>query len=220
MLKLYHHPLSPNSRKVWIALLEKGVAFELVQLAMDGDQFKPEFLAISPFHHIPVLVDDDFTLVESDAILDYLEVKHPAPALLPSEPRALGTMRMVQMVTVNELSPAMHPLLSRMMGMGEAHPEKLEQAKKQTAVVLHFFERLLTGQPYFGGEHLSLADIAAGVSLPWLPQMGLSLAEYPNLNAWCERLISRPSWQSTQPTPEMWDALKTRMQRRDQRSTD
>ncbi|PHM06001.1 glutathione S-transferase family protein, partial [Nostoc sp. 'Peltigera malacea cyanobiont' DB3992] len=56
MLTLYHQPFSPNSRRVWITLLEKGLEFELVEIKLDGEQFKPEFLAISPFHHIPVLV--------------------------------------------------------------------------------------------------------------------------------------------------------------------
>ncbi len=48
MLKLYHSPLSPNSRRVWIALLEKDIPFELVPLNMDGDQCQPEFLALNP----------------------------------------------------------------------------------------------------------------------------------------------------------------------------
>ncbi len=56
MLTLYHSTISPNSRRVWITLLEKGLEFELVEIKLDGEQFKPEFLAISPFHHIPALV--------------------------------------------------------------------------------------------------------------------------------------------------------------------
>ncbi len=60
MLKLYHQPLSFNSRRVWIALLEKKLQFELVELKLDGDQFSPDFIALNPFHHIPVLVDDGF----------------------------------------------------------------------------------------------------------------------------------------------------------------
>ncbi len=72
MLKLYYTPISLNSRRVWVALLEKQIAFEPLALNLDGDQFKPDFLAINPFHRIPVLVDEDLTLVESLAILDYL----------------------------------------------------------------------------------------------------------------------------------------------------
>lgn len=103
MLKLYHTAISANSRRVWIALLEKEIPFELVSLKLDGDQFQPEFLAINPFHHIPVLVDDDFRLIESLAILDYLEAKYPTPAMLPTDAQDLATVRMVEMVTNNEL---------------------------------------------------------------------------------------------------------------------
>jgi glutathione S-transferase len=53
MLKLYHVPISFNSRRVWIALLEKGLQFELIELKLDGDQFQPDFVALNPFHHIP-----------------------------------------------------------------------------------------------------------------------------------------------------------------------
>ena len=75
MLKLYYTPISLNSRRVWVALLEKQLAFEPLALNLDGDQFKPDFLAINPFHRIPVLVDEDLTVVESLAILDDREAK-------------------------------------------------------------------------------------------------------------------------------------------------
>lgn len=85
MLKLDRAPISPNSCRVWITLLEKGLEFELVEIKLDGEQFKPEFLAINPFNQIPALIDDGFNIVESFAILDYLETKYPTPSLLPIE---------------------------------------------------------------------------------------------------------------------------------------
>jgi glutathione S-transferase len=74
----------------------------------------------NPFQHVPVLVDDGFTLVESLAILDYLQAKHPTPQLLPINARDLATVRMVEMVTVNELIPATLRLTSLVMGFVEA----------------------------------------------------------------------------------------------------
>ncbi|MDY6784055.1 MAG: glutathione S-transferase family protein [Cyanobacteriota bacterium] len=214
MIKFYHQPLSPNSRRVWIALLEKKLPFEVVTLKLDGDQFAPDFLEISPFHHIPALVDDDFPLVESQAILDYLEAKYPTPPLRPNNPRAIGVVQMARMATINELSPAMSPMVSQMMGMGAPEAEKLEQSKQKLATVMQFFERLLDGQSYFGGETLSLADITAGVSIPWLPKLGMPIADYPQIKAWCDRLQERPSWQATQPTPEALEQLKAQMQKK------
>ena len=151
MLKLYLTPISANSRRVWIALLEKEIPFEPVLLNLDGDQYQPEFLAISPFHHIPVLEDEGFIIVESLAILDYLEAQYPTPALLPSDAKALATVRMVEMVTVNELLPAMIQLTSQVMGFTKDDPQKLEHAQQKALTVLNFFENLRANlpDPYF-----------------------------------------------------------------------
>lgn len=208
MLKLYHQPISFNSRRPWIALIEKGLDFELIEMQLDGDQFQPEFVALNPFHHIPVLVDDDFRVVESLAILDYLEAKYPTPSLLPKEEKALAIVRMVEMVTVNELLPAINPLLRQMIGL-DSEPEKIEEAKKKATIVLNFFEQLLGDRAYFGSEQLTLADIVAGSSILFLPQMGVTFNS--KLQNWSDRIMQRPSWQTTQPTPETIAAFKSRI---------
>ncbi|HEY9847101.1 MAG TPA: glutathione S-transferase family protein [Candidatus Caenarcaniphilales bacterium] len=212
MIKLYHAPISPNSRRVWITLLEKGLEFELVEVRLDGEQFKPEFLAISPFHHIPALVDDDFNLVESLAILDYLETKYPKPAMLPHDTKDLAIVRMVELATINELLPATAPLFPIMLGLPVGDAQKIEQAKQKVATVLKFFEDLLDDRPFFGSENITLAEPVAGTVVPWLPRGGVGLSDYPKLSAWCDRLTERPAWQETQATPEIMEALKSRMQ--------
>lgn len=75
MMKFYYSRLSINARRVWVTLLEKKIEFEPILLKLNGDQFQPEFLKLNPFHHIPVLVDEDLKIFESLAILDYLEAK-------------------------------------------------------------------------------------------------------------------------------------------------
>ncbi|MBD2677530.1 MULTISPECIES: glutathione S-transferase family protein [Nostoc] len=202
MLTLYHSPISPNSRRVWITLLEKGLEFELVEIELDGEQLKPEFLAINPFHHIPALVDDGFKIIESLAILDYLEAKYPTPAMLPKDAKDLAIARMVQLVTVNELLPATTIFLPQFLGLPGGDPEKIEKAKQKIATVLKFFESLLDDRPYFGSENLTLAEAVAGTVVPLMPIVGISLSEYPKLNAWCDRLIARPTWQATEATAE------------------
>lgn len=211
MLKLYHDPISPNSRRVWITLLEKGVVFELVEIKLDGEQFKPDFLAISPFHHIPALVDDDFNMVESLAILDYLEAKYPTPAMLPADAKDLAIVRMVELATINELLPAAIQLLPVILGLPGADPEKIDGAKQKISTVLKFFESLLDKRPFFGSQSITLAEPVAGTVVNWLPGGGVSLSEYPKLSAWCDRLTARPAWQKTQATPEMIEAIKSRM---------
>ncbi|MBK1986598.1 glutathione S-transferase family protein [Sphaerospermopsis aphanizomenoides BCCUSP55] len=203
MITLYHAPISPNSRRVWITLIEKGADFELVEVKLNGEQFKPEFLDINPFHHIPALVDDGFNVVESLAILDYLEAKYPTPAMLPKAAKDLATVRMVEMVSVNELLPAITPLMSVIFDLPGKNPEAIEQSKVKISTTLNFFENLLDERPYFGSENLTLADVVAGSIVPWLPKGGISLDDYPKLIAWCDRLVVRPAWQTTQATPEL-----------------
>jgi len=201
MLKLYGHYLSFNVRRVWVMLLEKQLEFEPISVNLAGEQFQAEFLKINPFHHVPVLVDEDFTVVESLAILDYLEAKFPQPAFLPTEAKALALVRMVELLVVNELQPALIPLLRNFMAV-EVESQQLEQAQEKVAVALRFLEEKLAGNPpYFLGEQLSLADIVAGTALPALPMLGVSLADYPSLAAWLDRLVSRESWQQTTPSP-------------------
>jgi glutathione S-transferase len=211
MLTLYHEPISPNSRRVWITLLEKGLEFELVEIKLDGEQFKPDFLTINPFHHIPVLVDEGFNIVESLAIVDYLEAKYPMPAMLPKDVKDLAVVRMVQLVTVNELLPSSNPLFPQMLGLPAGDPEKIEQAKQKVSTVLKFFENLLGDRSYFGSQNLTVAEVVAGTVIPWLPRGGMSLSDYPKLSAWCDRLMAREAWQATEATPEVMEAFKSRM---------
>jgi glutathione S-transferase len=214
MITLYHFPISPNSRRVWVTLLEKGLEFELVEVKLNGEQFKPEFLAINPFHHIPALVDDGFNVVESLAILDYLEAKYPSPAMLPTDANDVATVRMVQLVTVNELLPATTTFLPQLLGLPTADPQKTEPARQKVATTLKFFENLLDNRPYFGSENLTLAEVVAGTVVPWLSKAGISLSDYPKVSAWCDRLTARPAWQATEATPEMLAEFKSMIQAR------
>ncbi|MGF1519709.1 MAG: glutathione S-transferase family protein [Nodosilinea sp.] len=214
MLTFYHLPLSINSRRVWVALLEKNLPFEAVVMGLGGDQFQSEFLSLNPFHHIPVLVDDDLSVIESFAILDYLEAKHPTPSLLATTPAGIATMRMVEMVTVNELVPAINPLVKKMMGFGNDPDDALEQAKQKAEVVLKFYADKLGDGPFFCDDQLTLADIVAGTFAPWFGGLGLPMASYPTLQTWTTRLMERPAWQTTQPTEQELAAFRDRMQQR------
>lgn len=210
-LRLYYNPVSFNARRAWIALLEKGISFELVRLNLDGDQLREEFLQVNPFHRVPTLVDGNVTVVESLAILDYIEAIAPYPPLLPREPQALATVRMVELVTANELLPSLMPLVQQAWNAGSPTGDRRQDATARVRTVLSFLERHLGETPFFGGSSLSLADIVAGTAVPWLPQLGVSLSDFPRLAAWCDRLQERPTWQQTQPTAEEIEASQAQV---------
>lgn len=195
MISFYYAKPSLFSRPVWITLLEKGLAFEPISVNMEkGGQFAPEFRVLNPFCRIPVLVDDGFRMTESQAILDYLEAKYPQPALLPKAAKELAQVRMVQMVCINELMPAIGEMLMLKL-------DKQVYAKNRAVTALTLFEELLGDASYFGGEQLSLADIVAGVLVPVVYDLGLALDPHPRLQMWADRLTARKTWQQTQLSP-------------------
>ncbi len=201
MLKFYYHPLSPLARRVWIALLEKKIAFESVIVNLqDGEQFQPEFLRLNPFHHVPVIVDDGLRVIESLAILDYLEAKYPEFSLLPNNPERLAKVRMVQMVTCSELGSQVIPLI-----VESEDSLKLTKAKRHLTRVISFFSELLEDDIYFGGEQFTVGDIVAGNAVVLISKLGYDLSNFPNIDSWNQRLQAREVWQKTQPSKEQLD---------------
>ncbi|MBE9191750.1 glutathione S-transferase family protein [Gloeocapsopsis crepidinum LEGE 06123] len=206
MLKLYYARPSAYARPVWLALLEKQLSFELIPVDLSGEQFEPEFLALNPFSHVPVLVDGDFRVIESLAILDYLEARYPERSLLPTDAMVLAKVRMVQMVTLNELLPAVFRLLVR-----DENSVELEYAQLRAINTLNYFEALLEDSPYFAGEQLTLAEIVAGTLVHRMPDLGIALTKYSKLNRWSDRLLARPTWQQIALSSEEWSSFKRRM---------
>jgi glutathione S-transferase len=210
MLKLYYARPSAYARPVWLALLEKQLPFELIPVDLSGEQFEPEFLALNPFSHVPILVDGDFRVIESLAILDYLEARYPERSLLPSDAIALARVRMVQLVTLNELLPTVFKLLVHDENSSEKLAE-LEYAQLRAINTLSFLENLLGDSLYFASEQLTLAEIVAGTLVYRMPDLGIALTNYPKLNVWSERLLSRPTWQQIELNSEEWSNFKRRM---------
>jgi glutathione S-transferase len=206
MPTLYYNPISPNARRVWIAALEKGVEFEPMIIHLDGDQMGADFLAVNPFHHIPVWVEGNLRIVESLAVLDYLEKKYPTPALLPQNAEDIAIVRMVQLITANELFPELVYLIYE-----RPDSELFAQAQQNVETVLGVLVNLLGDRPYFGNESLTLADIVAGTAFQLFPGLDISLQPHPTLQAWRDRLMARPVWAATQYQPTDLDRFKQRV---------
>lgn len=200
MLKFYYNPISVNARRVWVALLEKQIPFELIKVNLDGDQFDDDFTAINPLGRIPAILDNGLRVVESLAILDYLEAKYPTPSLMPNESSSIAIVRMIETITVVELQPAIIPLTRSLVGL-EVESHKLELAQQRVTIILQMFEELLGEQTYFAGDEFTLAEVVAGTLVPSLP-----LEDYPHLKAYTERLNQRDSWQQTDAAPEVIEA--------------
>ena len=198
MLQFYYHPLSPLARRVWITLLEKQLEFEPIIVNLDrGEQLKSEFLKLNPFHHVPVVIDNNFKIIESLAIMDYLESKYPQPALLPSNPQVLAKVKMAQMVTNSELGSQVIPLI-----VDDAESMEVSQAKRHLKRICQFLVKLLGDDLYFGGNQFTIGDIVAGNGLILIEKLGFNLNQFPSIKAYSQRLMEREAWQQTQPDHE------------------
>ena len=206
MLTLYYSPLSPNARRVWVALLEKQLDFTLEPLTLKGDQRQPEFIALNPFQQIPVLLDDRFRVVESLAILDYLEARYPQPSFLPTDPQRLAVTRMVANLTDNKLLYRIGSLITDPLD-SRSYQRSLEIVSR----TLSFWQELLNADPYFGGDRLSLGDIVAGTTFPLFLRLGIDLSPYPALLQWIDRLQARSAWQQTALSDAAWREFKRRI---------
>lgn len=208
MLKFYYQKLSLYSRPVWITLLEKQLSFEPVELSLDGDQWQPEFLAINPFGRVPVIVDDNFSIFESLAILDYLELQYPNPALLPTDIKTLTIIRMTKLLAMHELIPAM---LTRIRVSDRE--TTTQRANQQIIAMLDFLEKHLIGNSYLAGDRITYAEIVAGSLVSWLPYLNITLSNHPKVKLWSNQLMQRPAWQATQPNPEIIQNWLKRIQK-------
>jgi GSH-dependent disulfide-bond oxidoreductase len=198
MIDLYSWP-TPNGHKVHIMLEECALPYRVHPIDIGaGDQFSPEFLAISPNNKIPALVDSDgpdgrpISMFESGAILIYLASK--TGRLLPEGVRERYVALQWLMFQVGHIGPM----------LGQAHhfrqyaPERIEYAvdryTREAARLYGVMDRRLAELPYFAGAY-SVADIAM---YPWTrshENQGIDLAQFPNVRRWQQAIAARPAVQ-------------------------
>jgi glutathione S-transferase len=204
-MKLYGFPPSPNTWKVRAAARHIGVPLdlELVDLTK-GAQRSPAYLAINPTGRTPTLVDGDFTLWESNAILQYVAGKTANP-LWPDDARKRADIsRWMCWQLAHFGSEACGPLtfqrlVKKLLNLGapdDAIVAAALQAFNRDATML---EGHLGKQQYLVGNALTLADFSVAASLCYAAQAEMPLARYPHLQAWFGRVSSLPAWREAAP---------------------
>jgi len=196
MIDLYTWP-TPNGHKVHIMLEECALPYKVHAIDIGaGDQFKPDFLKISPNNKMPAIVDSDgpagkpISIFESGAILLYLAGK--TGEFLPRDVRDKYVALQWLMFQMGGVGPM----------LGQAHhfriyaPEKVEYAinryTNEAKRLYGVMERRLGEEKYFAREY-SIADIAI---FPWTrsyENQGINLAEYPNVKRWFDSIDTRPA---------------------------
>lgn len=198
MIELYGGD-TPNVFKPWIALEELGEPYRRVPLdIMTGEQFTPEFLAISPNNKVPAIVDHapadggaPISVMESGAILLYLAEKHGR--LVPTDPRrrvAATEWLMWQMASQG-------PMVGQAGHFRNYAPEKLPYAIKrysdEAQRIYKVLNKRLEGREFIADE-FSVADIACWPWIIWRTHHGVELEDFPEVKRWFEAMLARPAF--------------------------
>ncbi|HSZ93925.1 MAG TPA: glutathione S-transferase N-terminal domain-containing protein [Acetobacteraceae bacterium] len=194
----FHYWPTPNGWKVSIMLEECGLPYRLVPVNIGrGDQFKPEFLAISPNNRMPAIVDHDadgevVTVFESGAILLHLAEK--SGRFMPTDRRGRKETLEWLFWQVGNLGP-MAGQLSHFVNYAQGeHPYSHQRYANEYNRCLGVLERRLAGRAYILDDY-SIADMA---SFPWVlisKPLGQALDEFPNVARWREAIKQRPAVQ-------------------------
>jgi GST-like protein len=197
LIELYYWP-TPNGHKITMFLEETGVEYAIVPVNIGvGDQFRPEFLAISPNHRMPAIIDRaplggapvSVSVFESGAILLYLAEK--TGRLLPSD--LDGRWETLQWLfwQVAGLGPMAGQNHHFVQYAPEKIPYAIDRYVKETNRLYGVLDRRLADRPFIAGDKYTIADIAAYPWIvPWQKQLQ-DLAEFPHLQRWFEAIAQR-----------------------------
>lgn len=197
MIDVYSWP-TPNGHKVHIMLEECGLKYRVHGINIrTGDQFKPEFLKISPNNRIPAIVDSDgpggrpLSLFESGAILIYLAGK--TGKFLPQDLHARYEALQWLMWQMGGIGPmfgqANHFRAYAVDKIAYAIERYTNEANRLTGIL----DRRLAEAPYLAGDDYSIADMAV---FPWMrnaDRRGITLADYPDAQRWFDAINARPA---------------------------
>jgi len=188
-MKLFHFPLSGNAHKVRLMLSLLGLPHE-AEVPTGGAHKQPEFLALNPFGQVPVLVDGEVVVRDSQAILVYLAARYGGPAWWPADPARLAAIQAWLSTAANEVAHG--PALLR-MHRKFGRPIDLEATTQRSQALLKLLDAQLRDQPWLvQGDQPSIADLAVYPYIALAPEGGLDLSPHRHLVAWLSRIQALP----------------------------
>jgi len=208
-MKLHYHPLSSNARRAVMTAKLLGSPVELVLVDLPrGEQRTPDYLGLNPNGRVPTLVDGDFVLWESYAIMTYLADKAPGNVLLPTEARARADVQRWMFWAAAHFTPAVATLnfenmLKKMFGMGDPDPAFVARAEKDLRTFGAVLDAHLAKRTWISGDGLTLADIAIACPLMSTVPARLPVTDFANLQAWFQRFSALDAWKETAPPAVM-----------------
>jgi glutathione S-transferase len=204
-MKLYSIHNSNNCRRVTATVAHLGIDVEIVEPSLPaGDLKKPEYLGLNPNGKVPTLVDGDFHLWESRAIMQYIAEQKPGNALWPADPKKRADIARWQFWEASHLSRgtgafSFENLFKRIFMKQDPDPAALAVGEKEFHTFAPVLEEQLGRRKFILGDQLTLADFSVGACFSFAEPSGLPWERYTHIKAWWGRLGEVPAWQSTAP---------------------
>jgi len=195
-IKIYGPTASRAARALWIAH-ELGIPHEHIAVEMK-DLKNPDYLKVNPNGKVPTLVDGEFKLFESMAINLYLAAKHGKDGFMPASLEDQALCNQWSFWGMTELEK---PLLTILIDMfmtapDKRKPEAVADAQKAMPKPLAVLNGALEGRDYLLGSTFTVADLNLASIMSWAKPIKVDFSPFPNVNAWLDRCLSRPSYKA------------------------
>jgi glutathione S-transferase len=204
-MKLHITAGSPNCHKVNAVIDHLALDVEIVR--HDFSELRgADFIAINPNAKVPVLVDGDLTLWESNAVMQYLADKAGGEVLFPRDPRRRADIARWQFWELAHFNRAFGTLAFELaarplLDIGPADSELVAAARIDLARFAPALERCLDGRRFLVGDGLTLADYSVATFEAYRGKIGFDWSSFPKINAYFDRMGSVESWARTAPAP-------------------
>jgi glutathione S-transferase len=203
-MKAFIHPASPNCVAVLAAARELEIELQTEVVDLFGQaNLDPEFLQINPNGLVPVLLDNDFVLWETTAILQYLAARAHPDSLLPLDERMRSDVTRWQAWSIAHWQPVLQTfifenLFKRLRGLGSPDPQTIAGAMPRLEKHARILNTALADREWLCAGRLTVADLAVGAYLVYAEPAAIGLGDYPHLLDWWSRLRHRPAWSAAE----------------------
>jgi glutathione S-transferase len=205
-MKLYQFPVSPNSRRALAVIYELGLDCDLETLDLAaGQQMQPDFVRLNPNHMIPTLVDGDFVLWESNAIMQYLCAKRPGTPLWPEDPRVRADISRWQCWGLAHFGNACgtyiyERLVKKLLNLGGPDPSEIAKGDERFHRFAKVLDGHLKGHSWLVGEGHTLADYSVGAPLCLAEAASYPWHDYTEIRRWYASIEDLEAWRKSAPS--------------------